>query len=305
MNRPLVSICVPTFNGVAYLAEALASIEAQDYPYAEVIISDDGSQDGTLAVAEEFASRSRFPCRIFRHPPDTMAGNWNHAAAHAQGKYIKYVFQDDIIYPRHISLLVAAAEEDPDVTLAFAKRDILFSEAEAKTEIAFRMKSDLVDIHLGFTELRPLQDGRRLLADPRLLQGGWNKIGEPSFVLIPRAAFLSVGGFDPSLRQLVDIDLYLRLMAAGSVVFVDQPLGAFRVHDRQLSITQAISGYSSAELPHFARKLMRSELRDRFHLSTLDQLAWSAESNPGSKPRWLKARRLAIKSWFRRLFGAG
>ena len=45
MNLPLVSVCVPTYNGEAYLAEALASIEAQDYPAIEVIISDDGSAD--------------------------------------------------------------------------------------------------------------------------------------------------------------------------------------------------------------------------------------------------------------------
>jgi glycosyltransferase involved in cell wall biosynthesis len=303
MPPPLVSVCVPTFNGASYLAEALASIEAQDYPNIEIIVSDDGSADDTFAIAEKFAASSRFPCRIFRHTPDTLAGNWNYAASHASGEFLKYVFQDDIIYPAHIHLLVAAAEADRNVIFAFAKRDILFSEATAKTEVARRMKNGIAELHRGFTRLRPAQVGYDLLADPRLLQGNWNKIGEPTFVLIRRAAFLSIGGFDASFRQLIDLDLYFRLMTKGSVAFVDQSIGGFRVHDRQLSVTQAISGLSGRELADFARKMVRDDMRCHFHRLAIRQLEWTAEGNTGSKPGWLRSKRLAIKAWLRRLLG--
>ena len=54
-STPLVSVCVPTYNGMGHLEEALASIESQYYPNLEVVFSDDGSTDGTLERIREFA----------------------------------------------------------------------------------------------------------------------------------------------------------------------------------------------------------------------------------------------------------
>jgi glycosyltransferase involved in cell wall biosynthesis len=305
MSLPLVSICVPTFNGEAYLTEALASIEAQDYPSAEVIISDDGSLDRTWAIAEDFAARTRFPCRIFRHQPDTLAGNWNFAAQAARGEYLKFLFQDDVLYPRHLSRLVSAAESAPMVSLVFGRRDILFMQDAACSEVALRMKTDCAELHRGFSQLRVIQPGHELLADPRLLAAGWNKIGEPSSVLIRRNVFLSTGGFDPELRQLIDLDLYFRLMAEGQVAFVDESLSAFRVHDRQLSVVQSKSGLSEREEVMFARKMMASDIRQFFAGSTLQQLAWSAAGKPGRAPGGFRGKRLALKAWLKRSLGLG
>jgi glycosyltransferase involved in cell wall biosynthesis len=303
MNHPLVTVCVPTFNGEAYLAEALASIEAQDYPSAEVIISDDGSLDRTLAIAEDFAARTRFPCRIFRHQPDTLAGNWNFAAQAARGEYLKFLFQDDLLYPRHLAALVAAAESAPSVNFVFARRDVLFMPDAARSEVARRMKADCAELHRGFTRLRAFQRGEDLLADPRLLAAGWNKIGEPSAVLIRRSAFLATGGFDPDFRQLIDLDLYLRLMPGGTVGFVDESLSAFRVHDAQLSVVQTNSGLGEREEALFARKMTDSDLRRFFTASTLAQLAWSAAGRPGRAPGGFRGRRLAVRAWVKRALG--
>ena len=46
-TMPLVSICVPTYNQVGFIAETLESILAQDYPSIEIIVVDDASSDGT------------------------------------------------------------------------------------------------------------------------------------------------------------------------------------------------------------------------------------------------------------------
>lgn len=303
MSLPLVSICVPTFNGEAYLAEALASIEAQVYPSVEVIVSDDGSSDRTLELAEDFSGRTRLPCRILRHQRDTLAGNWNFAAQAARGEYLKFLFQDDVLYPRHLSTLVASAEAEPTVTLVFARRDILFMADAARSEVALRMKADCAELHRGFTHLRAIQPGHELLADPRLLAAGWNKIGEPSSVLVRRSAFLSIGGFDPEFRQLIDLDLYFRLMSKGAVGFVDESLSAFRVHDAQLSVVQSRSGLGEREEAMFARKMMDSDLRVFFPSSTLDQLAWSAAGRPGRVPGGIRGKRLALKAWLKRRLG--
>ena len=57
MKPSLVSCIVPVFNGEKYLAEALESILKQTYRPLEIIVVDDGSTDGTAAVAASYADR--------------------------------------------------------------------------------------------------------------------------------------------------------------------------------------------------------------------------------------------------------
>jgi hypothetical protein len=60
-------------------------------------------------------------------------------------------------------------------------------------------------LHTGWSDLQPVQEGLKLLADPVLVDGEWNKVGEPSTVLIKKQCLIDVGGFDPSLCQLIDL----------------------------------------------------------------------------------------------------
>jgi hypothetical protein len=66
-----------------------------------------------------------------------------------------------------------------------------------------------------------LQNGRDLTV---------NVVGEPSFTLIRREAARRCGAFDAGYRQLVDWEYWLRLACGSALVFVDEPLGTFRVH---------------------------------------------------------------------------
>jgi GT2 family glycosyltransferase len=59
VTAPTISVCVPTYNGSAYLAETLASISAQTSDDLEILIVDDGSSDDTLGIAERFATTER------------------------------------------------------------------------------------------------------------------------------------------------------------------------------------------------------------------------------------------------------
>ena len=77
-NLPLVSVCIPTFNGEKYLQEALDSVAQQSYANLEVIISDDASTDKTLEMLEDYKNNSKNTVRIFHHNPDGIAKNWDH-----------------------------------------------------------------------------------------------------------------------------------------------------------------------------------------------------------------------------------
>lgn len=260
-----------------HLEEALASIDSQDYPNLEVVFSDDGSTDGTLERIREFAATSRFEVKLLHHQHTSLAGNWNNCVANANGAYIKFLFQDDLMRPDCISRMLELAMRDPKVSLVFSPREIVFEGVKDEASPAWKIAQSCAVLHSGWSDLRDIQDGAALLADPYLLHGVWNKIGEPSIVLLKKQALIDVGGFDPNLCQLIDLDMWYRLMAMGKVGFVDEPLSSFRIHDKQLSVGNANSGKASDDSMLFAKKVVYSPF---FHIL-----------HPFSKKRFLKASR--------------
>jgi glycosyltransferase involved in cell wall biosynthesis len=262
ISSPLVSICIPTYEGADYLSLALDCVCAQTYRNLEVIFSDDGSKDQTLEIIRRFEDTSPFPVKVLHHRHTTLAGNWNNCVAHASGKYIKFLFQDDVIKTDCVAKLVASAETDGSISLVFSPRDILFEQTDTESAHARKIADTCGILHGGWTNLRPLQDGSELLADPALIDGVWNKFGEPSIVLIRRQSLIDIGGFDPELSQLIDLDMWYRLCYAGKVAFIDESLSSFRVHAEQLSVKNALTGDASRDTFRFVRKVINSSYFD-------------------------------------------
>jgi cellulose synthase/poly-beta-1,6-N-acetylglucosamine synthase-like glycosyltransferase len=234
---PLVSICIPTYNAEAFIAEAIAAALAQTYAPIEIIISDDGSSDRTVEIAKQLLDGKGTGFKLSTHERFGIAANWNTCIAMSEGKYIKFLFQDDTIAPDCVAQMVELAEQDPEIGLVFARREIINSDDTQLDRL-------YVDITKGWTNLSAIQPGRSLLADPKLLEPPFNKIGEPTAVLIARAAFEKVGLFDTTLMQVLDLDMWLRIMLHYKIGYIDRSLAGFRVHRNQQSIQNARSGAS-------------------------------------------------------------
>jgi glycosyltransferase involved in cell wall biosynthesis len=277
---------------MAHLDQALASIEAQDYTNLEVVFSDDGSTDGTVERIREFASGSRFEAKLMHHQHSSLAGNWNNCVANASGKYIKFLFQDDILQSQCISRMVALAERDAEIALVFSPREIVFEGHQDEESPGWKITQSCAVLHTGWTDLKEIQHGSALLADPALLDGVWNKIGEPSIVLIKRQTLIDIGGFDPSLCQLIDLDMWYRLMAVGKVGFVDEVLSSFRIHDKQLSVDNAHSGKARNDSMLFARKVVHSSFSEILH--PIARKKYLKASRP---PSAFKVQRRRFKRW--------
>jgi glycosyltransferase involved in cell wall biosynthesis len=233
---PLVTICIPTYKGEKYLEAALQSAEAQTRPNLEVIVSDDGSTDRTLEIVRHFAEQSRREFRILTHGQLGLVQNWNFCLREARGKYVKFLFQDDLLDPDCVSELLKLAEEDDEIGLVFSKRSILFGDGSKEPEDDWKQKNwFLFDLHKHWTQLLRIQSGADLLNDTKLLQEPLNKIGEPTTVLLRKSALQDVGFFDESLRQAVDSEMWFRILTKYKCGFVDKYLSTYRVHDRQAS----------------------------------------------------------------------
>ncbi len=236
-SSPLVSICIPTYNAEAFITDALDCALAQTYTPIEIVISDDGSSDRTVEIVQQLLDSKGVSWQLNTHDRLGIAANWNHCITLTHGKYIKFLFQDDTITPDCIAKMVALAEQDAEVGLVFARRHIIHSD-DTKLDQLY------VDITKGWTNLSAIQSGRSLLADPKLLEAPFNKIGEPTAVLIAKDVFDKVGLFDPNLKQVLDLDMWLRIMAQYKIGYIDEVLAGFRVHRNQQSIQNAHTGAS-------------------------------------------------------------
>ena len=142
----MVSICIPIYNGAKYLQEALDSIKIQTYNDIEIIISDDGSTDNSLAIVNKFKSEIDIPVHIYRHNPSSIGENWNNCIKHCKGEFIKFLFQDDILYKDCIKNMVNVFNNTPNVNMVSSKRDIICDKniLNSKHELNFRLHfSDL------------------------------------------------------------------------------------------------------------------------------------------------------------------
>ena len=253
---PLVSLIIPTYNGEAFLAEALDSAISQTYPHLEIILSDDGSTDKTLEIARSFQQKTAVPFDILAHPNYGLVENLNFSISRAKGKYIKFLFQDDLLEPRCIETMVHLAEQDEEIGLVFSGRRVFIaadSESNPLCQAAFNGGKDL---HQKWSNLKPIQSGRELLSDPNCLKGQLNKIGEPTTVLIPKAVFEKIGGFDGELRQLLDGDLWFRIMGNYKVGFVAQTLSSLRIHARQQTQKNISDGQNLKDYQRLYQKML-------------------------------------------------
>ena len=234
-SPPLVSVCLPTFNGEKYLQEALDSLSSQTYPNLELIVSDDASQDKSLELIKNFQQSWKFPVSIHHHTPSTIGANWNNCLRHASGKYIKFLFQDDVLYPECIEKLVNAAEQDEQIGIVFCQRDFILEENSPETQEWVNRFKDLQDADGLFKNSDRIK-GSAILGSENLLETPMNKIGEPTTVLFPKKVLNEAGYFNEDLVQILDYEFYYRILKKYDVVMVDEALAGFRVHPGQATM---------------------------------------------------------------------
>jgi glycosyltransferase involved in cell wall biosynthesis len=124
MSSPVVSVCIPTYNGGKYLRETLDSVLAQTYKVFELLVVDDRSSDDTHDILREYSARDK-RIRIVRNEKNLgLVGNWNRCVELAYGDWIKFVFQDDIIAPECIERLLESCKGGS--LFAACRRNIIF-----------------------------------------------------------------------------------------------------------------------------------------------------------------------------------
>lgn len=213
-SSPTVSVVIPVYNGAALLERALESVRAQRYTDYEVLVVDDGSADGSAAVAARYLAQPGVVGRCLRQSHRQVAAARNAGIREARGAYIALLDHDDLWYPDKLRVVMAEFARHPEAGLVCHDEHIV-------------------------------RDGRRLRTArngpavdrmyERLLFSG-NTLCVSSTVF-RRDSALAIGGFreDPRLDTVEDYDFWLRLSRTARFRFIPEVLGAYQVVDRSSS----------------------------------------------------------------------
>jgi glycosyltransferase involved in cell wall biosynthesis len=180
--NPLISVMIGVYNAEPYLAEAIVSVLAQDYVPLELIVVDDGSNDGSAEVAKSFPQVNYF----FQENAGNGAAR-NRAVEAATGDLFAFVDADDRFTPGKLTLQKAALDADPALDMVFGHvREFLSPELDEETRSALRPPAP-----------EPMP---------------WTA---PNLMLIRRESFLRVGPFSTTFRVGVTVDWFARASEAG------------------------------------------------------------------------------------------
>jgi glycosyltransferase involved in cell wall biosynthesis len=223
MSRlPGVSAIIPVHNGAAHLADGLRSILAQTRPPDEIIVVDDGSTDGSAALAKQVAPLATVITQAQQGP--ALARNTGVAAA--RHEFIALLDHDDLWPAERTERLLAAAAANP-----------------------------AAGIICGRTEMAAASPGVTL--DQRMLRANGTNIPFLfSSELVRRTVWTELGGMDPGRDHAEDTDLYLRIVEAGvPVAFIETTTLIYRQHGNNRS--RAVEQSQAALLGSLRASLLR------------------------------------------------
>lgn len=233
MTAPLVSICIPTYNGAEWIRETINSALAQSYQSLEILIVDDASSDDTVELLRSFKDER---IRIVVNEKNVgLAANWNRCVELARGTFIKFLFQDDILYPGCIEKLAGLLLTHENLGLVFSARDII-QEGNVAKEVMEEWLLTCRTPHTQFESLHEVNDGHSLFLQclRKGFRGNW--VGEPSSVMIRKDCFQRLGLFNTKLVQVCDLEMWLRIMFSYDIGFIREKLSAFRFHAASTSM---------------------------------------------------------------------
>ncbi len=205
---PLVTIITPAYNRASFLDETVNSVLAQDYPYIEYIVLDDGSKDNTKEVMEKYLDRVHFES----HPNigETLTVNKGFALAH--GEIICVINSDDPMLNGAVRAGVQALQSSPEALAAYPDWDKIGPD------------SALIE-----HKRLPDYDIENMLVDFNVLVG-------PG-VFIRRSSIERFGMRDPQFKYVGDLEFWFRLALYGKLIHIPKALATHRVHPAAASTT--------------------------------------------------------------------
>ncbi|MBO0473543.1 hypothetical protein IGL98_002656 [Enterococcus sp. DIV0840] len=141
----MISVCIATYNGEKYLEEQLDSILPQLDSRDELIISDDGSKDATLAIIKRYTAQDQ-RIKFFKGPGKGVIANFEFAINQSQGEFIFLADQDDVWLPEKVQTTLDFFAAHPKIDLVISDLVIVNEHLEVIEPSYFEYRK----VRLGF-----------------------------------------------------------------------------------------------------------------------------------------------------------
>ncbi|MGI8420868.1 MAG: glycosyltransferase family 2 protein [Gaiellaceae bacterium] len=209
-----VTVLIAVYNGERHLAAAIDSVLAQTFVDFELLLVDDGSTDGTVALVESYDDPR---VRLLRNAANTgQIFSLNRGLREARGEYVARLDHDDVCLADRLARQVTTLDAAPAAALAGTWIDVIDEQAGGLWTTVRGDIASFVDFVAAILVNR-------------------FPFGHPS-IMFRRDLILGLGGYDESLSAAEDLDLYRRLaLARHEVRVVREPLVLYRRHGEQMS----------------------------------------------------------------------
>lgn len=269
MNVPSVSVVVPAFNAERTIRRAIDSVLEQTCPADEIIVVDDGSEDSSAAVVEEYGAA----VKLLRQPNAKTAASRNRAIDHARGDWIGFLDADDYWEPRKLERQRTVIQQHPEVGVVASR--YYFQQPSGARQVN-RWRSE----HWLDQVISP-----RGAAAFRLGTMLWT-----GTVLVRRTALQSerfVSGLEPA----EDRDLWVRLVS-------EHP--TYLLSDTLATAVLEPGGISRTSIARDCTKMLEVIERHQEKLDIASRLAWRSYVHyrwAAMEPSWDTALALLMKSY--------
>ncbi len=225
-NQPnLVSIVLPVFNGANLIREALDSILNQSYTNFELIVINDGSQDNTSEILEEYARKDQ-RIRVVNQENQKLPKSLTHGFQLAKGEFLTWTSHDNRLKPDFLMKMIACLRKHPSWDMIYANMDIIGEDGtplcDSTRFAGYQLPSGSEHIHLP-------PDTSELNTWPNNFIGG-------AFIYRDRVNWL-VGDYSPRQYTREDYDYWMQINSTLTLKHVDfkEPIYDYRFHSDSLT----------------------------------------------------------------------
>ncbi len=209
---PAISVLMAVYNSERYLVQAVESILNQTWRDFELIIIDDGSTDRSLAILQSYVAqdqRIHLISRENRGIPYTR----NQLLSQASAELIATMDSDDVALPERLARQVAFLQQHPEVVCLGSAYELIDAKGRLLTQLPVPLDNEAIQ--------------RQILA-------GHAAIFQPC-AMMRRSVVQQVGGYDETMTQAEDLDLWLRLGEVGELANLPDVLVQYRLHANSVS----------------------------------------------------------------------
>ena len=229
----LISVVLPVYNGGEYIAEAIESVQAQTINKWELIIVDDGSEDDSAEIAENYAKNDG-RIRIIRQTNQKLPKALNNGFKVAKGEFYTWVSADNRMLPDCLFVMAEELKSCCDADMVYGNMYLI------------DRKGTRIKGH-GWFEL-PINSGNVILpSSTRLLNTVANNTIGAAFMYRAGAEAV-LGGYSPRMFLLEDYDYFMRMNSLFHIRHVSekQPIYAYRFHEGSLTSRDAELGITAS-----------------------------------------------------------